>query len=119
VAIQHGNGPGLSDYRQGAKGGVETVTLNNTQLPSHNHSAAGKVKAVSSAGNSDTPSGNSLAKAADGLPFSTGAPDAHGQANGVTVTVGNTGGNLSVENRQPYLALNYIIALQGVFPSRS
>lgn len=37
----------------------------------------------------------------------------------VTVTVGNTGGNQGVNNMQPYLAVNYIIALEGIFPSRS
>ena len=119
-AIHAGNGPGLSDRRLGSKGGVENVTLNVTQIPSHNHTASGKVKAVVAPGNSNNPINKNfgLAPAGNNL-YNAAATNLGMAANNVEVAIGNTGGGQSHENRQPWLAIYYIIALQGVFPSRS
>ncbi len=130
------NGPGLSDYRLGAKGGVEHVTLNVSEIPSHSHLAsitdvAVSLKASSAAANLHTPTaGASLAAGNESTGRTTSpvqmyneaTPDitlAGGSTSATNVTIANTGGNLSHENRQPFLTINYIIALQGVFPSRS
>lgn len=106
------HGAGLSDYRLGQKGGTEHVTLTVSQMPSHNHS----INAVSATGNNAAPQNNLLANTA-GLDreYSNANHDVQMNPN----MVGNNGGNQSHENRQPYLAINYIIALQGIFPSRS
>ena len=112
VAIGPRNGPGLSDYRQGARGGLETVTLNQTQIPSHTHPAA----LATASGPADDPQ-------AAGRYLASGRVDVYSQTPGgpslAGLTVGNTGGNQSHENRMPYLALNYVICLQGIFPSRA
>lgn len=112
TAIGPGNGPGLSSYREGQKGGVEHVTLNASQMPTHNHT----IRAVTSAGNSTTPTNHVLAdSAAFDDEFSNATPNTSMSSAMVT----NAGGNQSHENRQPFLAIYYIIALQGIFPSRS
>lgn len=122
------NGPGLSDYRLGQRGGAQTNTLNVTQIPSHNHAATGTVKASSSDGTTNDPTGNILAAGktpidrsniVDANIYTSPAPNTNMAANEVTVTVGNTGGNQPINNLQPYLAVNYIIALVGIFPSRN
>lgn len=111
VAIGPRNGPGLSDYRQGQRGGVETVTLNVNEIPSHTHAAA----LATSAGPAD-------AAQAAGHYLATSRADVYSQTPGgpslAGLTIGNTGGNLSHENRMPYLAINYIICMFGIFPSR-
>ncbi|MEL6718505.1 MAG: tail fiber protein [Bacteroidota bacterium] len=129
--IQHGTGPGLSTYRLGQRGGVETVTLNSTQIPAHNHTVAlsGNPKLHLGAGlaDSDLGNGNAIAASTSGdTIFTDQAPNAGAKLSdtsisleGVTTAVGLTGGNLSHENRSPYLAVNFIICLQGVFPSRN
>lgn len=112
VAVQHGRGPGLSDYRVGQRGGLEEVTLNSLQIPPHGHS--GQVITSDSVGSENAPAGNYIAP-------HTGAfsEDATSGAKLEGVVSDNSGGNQAHNNMQPYLAVNYIIALQGTFPSRS
>lgn len=128
VAMSAGNGPGLSSRVWGQKGGGEYNILNQTQLPSHTHTATGTVKAANIEGTTNNPTGNVLALAktaidrsnvVDSNIYAPAAGNTNMSANGVTVTVGNTGGNQSVNNMQPYLVVRYIIALQGYFPSRN
>jgi microcystin-dependent protein len=131
AAIHAGNGPGLSDRRLGAKGGSETNTLNTTQLPSHNHTGTGKLVVSNAPAAASDPTGGVPAVANGRVVSGAGnggqvqvngwgtTGNGHGANNGVAVTINNTGGNQSVNNMQPWLAINYIIALQGVFPSRS
>lgn len=127
TAIHAGNGPGLSDRRLGSKGGTETNTLNVTHLASHSHSGSFGVN--KSAGTTDSPA-NAFPAPISGRALST--PPANMQMTGYgatksgtgtmasnSVVVGNTGGGQPVNNMQPWLAVNYIIALQGIFPSRS
>lgn len=127
TAIHAGNGPGLSDRRLGSKGGTETNTLNVTQLASHNHSVTLKVNKTFSS--SDDPT-NRFPGVISGRTLTTPPVNTQLSAynsakeSGVnmasgSIVVGNTGGNQSVNNMQPWLAINYIIALQGIFPSRS
>jgi microcystin-dependent protein len=121
--IHAGRGDGLSNRRLGSRGGVETVTLNVTQIPSHNHAAAGTVTASFAPpnfANSFNPTEASFGAPQPGTNIYTdGASNVNMKANNVNVTVGNTGGTQSHQNMAPYLTVNYIIALQGIFPSRS
>ncbi|QNM85414.1 phage tail protein [Polaribacter pectinis] len=134
--MHFGNGPGLSDYRLGAKGGVEQVVLNQTQMPSHNHFATAtevtvSLKASSAEADLHVPvAGSSLAagnevngRGTDPIQmYNSSTPDVTlggGTSSATNVTIANSGGNLSHENRQPFLTVNYLIALQGIFPPRS
>lgn len=109
VAVGAGNGPGLSQVVLGEMAGVENVTLTNTQMPSHNHALNG----ASGPGNTGNPGGAVLA-AQDALAFTAGSPNV---AMGVQ-SVGVSGGNQPFTVRNPYLGLNYIICMYGIFPSR-
>ena len=126
VAIGFGQGSGLANYTQGDKGGVETVTLTVNQMPAHTHAFTPgtlAINAVSAAGNAQSPDGALPATEAVGVTatYSTAGPDttmAPAALSG-SPTIGNTGGSQPLPILQPYLALNYIIALQGIFPSRN
>ncbi|MGH1337050.1 MAG: phage tail protein [Aureispira sp.] len=105
-------GAGLTPYREGQFGGQEHVTLTNSQMPSHSHNLNADVNP----GTTNVPTNHILANtAAFDNEYSTATPNTslNSQA------IGTSGGNQSHENRQPFLAINYIIATQGVFPSRS
>ncbi|HKJ79891.1 MAG TPA: tail fiber protein [Prolixibacteraceae bacterium] len=106
-----GRGPGLTARTLGQNTGVETVLLNANQIPSHNH----VLNVCEETGDSNIPEGNSFAKSAIPIAsvYSNQPPDKTGG------TAGNAGGGQSHNNMQPYLSLNYIIALQGLYPSRS
>jgi microcystin-dependent protein len=115
VAVGMGNGPGLSPYNQGQMAGSETVTLLQTEMPMHNH----LLNVSGSGATSTTPSGNVLAVSAlpDESPVNTYGPTPNATAN--PQAIGMAGGNQPHQNIQPYLALNYCIALEGIFPSRN
>jgi microcystin-dependent protein len=117
-----GHGPGLSDYRQGPGGGYEQVRLSIPNLPSHDHSASGTVKASftppAGQGNQPLPTNNNLAGNGTNM-YSNQATNVEMAAGNVDVKVGETGGNMPFSVVQPWCAVQIIIALQGVFPSRS
>jgi microcystin-dependent protein len=119
VGMHAGHGPGLSDRRLGARLGTEYNILNTIQLPSHNHTGAGTVKVAAIPGDQRIPTNRNLAGSSSDFQYSDTAPNASMAANNVEVTVGNTGGSQPVYNIQPSEVIHYIIALQGVFPSRS
>jgi len=127
AAIAPGSGPGLPTYRLGQRSGSPTNTLTANQLPSHTHAAAGTTKVSNADGTTNNPEGKVLATGKAVVDRSTSfnaniygdASNANMAVNEVSVTLGNTGGNQSINNMQPYLATNYIIALQGLYPSRS
>lgn len=135
--IGQGQGPGLSYYALGQIGGTENTTLTINNLPAHSHSApiTGAPTVVVNSGNAavGTPTaGLSLAApgTGSGRNFSpvNGYIDAtpnvalsvgSATAGSLAVTIGSTGGNQPVSIVQPYLAINYIICMQGIFPSRN
>ncbi|CAM1346404.1 phage tail protein [Tenacibaculum crassostreae] len=134
VAISAGQGPGLQNYPQAAKGGAELRTLTITQMPSHNHtlSLTGLAGAVdipvnTNSGDEDesNPGAGVLANNGGDRFASEATPNAKygGQTLPVTVTGNgttlNNGGNQSFDNRQPYTVVRYIICLQGIYPSRN
>jgi microcystin-dependent protein len=107
VPVHFGQGPGLSSYSLGQAAGVESVTLIASQLPAHNHT----VNASTQSDITGNPTGNFPA---GGASYDT---TANTTMNGAMV--GGGGGNQPHENLQPYLALNFCIALAGIFPSRN
>jgi microcystin-dependent protein len=109
-------GPGLSLHDLGEIGGVESVTLLLSEMPFHSHNV-GRAKAAN--GDSVTPVGNVWAQAAAGRGAAAlyKEPPPTGQVN--VTSLAPTGGSLPHNNMQPYLTLNFCIALQGVFPPRS
>lgn len=125
--IQQGRGPGLSSYREGQKGGVEHVILNTTQIPAHTHGFTNpKYNEFFTDDNSTAdPSATKYFYVDDTtLPFTnnTSKLSTLGTEGVVTNKNGqilNNGGGMDHTNQQPYLALNYIICIQGLFPSRS
>jgi microcystin-dependent protein len=118
AAMHAGTGPGLSPRRLGEEGGTESNTLSINEMPTHTHIAT--TNCVGAAGNANTAPGNLWSNDAGNqsgtYSSTTGTTDAMA-ANAVTLA--NTGGSIPVNNLQPYQVVNFIIALQGVFPSRS
>lgn len=113
VPIHAGQGPGLSNYQLGQVGGTENVTLLTSQLPAHSHA----VNAVASGGDQASPVGNLPAVESTGTSKDYSSVAATGQMGAGMVA--NTGGGQPVPVVQPYGCVNYIIALQGIFPSRN
>ncbi len=107
-----GPGPGLTTYSWGESSGSETVALAQSQMPIHTHA----LKASSVAGNQASPTGNVLARTGTMDPeYFNGAPTITMHAE----SIGVTGNSQPVSVMQPYLAMNYCIALEGIFPSRN
>ena len=110
VPVGTGQGPGLTSIVLGEQAGTETVTLISTNLPAHNHT----VNAAASA-TSKNPSGRVPGLTAAGSSYAD-TPD------GVTMNpqmLGLTGGSQPFATRNPYLGLNYVIAIEGIFPARN
>ncbi len=120
VPIHSGQGPGLSSYQQGQKGGVESVTLAAQQIPAHTHTVSATAKAVAGGGNQSAPGDHTWAADPRGATniYSDATPDTDMKAGSVEVTAENTGGSQAHENRSPYLPVKFIIALEGIYPSR-
>ncbi len=114
VPLHFGQGTGLSPYTLGQTAGVESVTLQTPQIPAHAHSYT--PQATTAAGAAISPAGAVWAASGTG---DTIYQKAASNTTMAAQTIGNTGGGQAHENRQPLLALNYIIALAGIFPSRS
>lgn len=112
VPLHPGSGPGLSPYTLGQSTGFESVTLQVPQIPSHSHGFA----APCSDGlpTSPSPVGGMLANQDQTQFYASSGTDS--MAPGTSTAVG---GSLPHENRQPLLAINFIIALEGIFPSRN
>ena len=111
VPVSTGQGPGLQPYTLGQTGGEETVTLTSDQMPAHTHSFnAGIVPPITTS----TAAGNVLGQGAK--IYTTGTTPNAKMSPGALAA---TGGSQSHENRMPTLTMNWIIATQGIFPSRS
>ena len=119
IAMHSGSAPGLTPVRQGERIGQETVTLLTANLPPHTHTASGTMLAAEVPGKERKPGGNSLAGSASDTQYANQTATTPMSANSVNVTVGNTGGGLSVDIRNLHLGIQYIICLFGQFPSRS
>ncbi|MGD2115232.1 MAG: tail fiber protein [Acidobacteriota bacterium] len=110
--MQPGRGPGLTDRRLGQRGGVETVTLSEAQMPNHSHI----VMASGEDADDDDPN--------DHVTATTVGVRLYNQSSNPLVSFASqalvgAGGSQAHNNMQPYLTMNYIIALVGLYPSRS
>ena len=107
-----GRGPGLTSYRLGQKSGVENVTLSEAQMPNHTHS----MMANGFPASFQIPQTNrTFVRSSNGNAYHTSSS---------LVAMGDrmldsTGGSQDHNNLQPFLTMNFIIALVGIFPSRS
>jgi len=110
--VSSGQGPGLSSYDLGGTGGVEQVTLTISQLPPHSHQAFGSTNVATTA----APAGDTWATQTRADLFSSSGGTAMAPQ---ALALAPTGGAQPHENRSPYLVMNYVIALQGIFPSRT
>lgn len=119
VPVHPGTGPGLPPVQLGQQLGLESTTLTTSQLPAHNHPATLTVKATTTDANRDNPTNHIMAKDKGEATYLPAAANVDMAPGTVEATVGPIGGNLFFDNRQPSLALHYVICLYGTYPSRS
>jgi microcystin-dependent protein len=108
--IGQGQSPGASSYTMGERGGTETVTINMQQFPAHTHAflATTDSGGVNSAAGAALGSGQTIYKDSPGLI----------NAMNTAMLSPSSGGSQPHENLQPYLTCNWIIAMEGIFPSQ-
>ena len=116
VPVGSGQLSGGGAYNLGQTGGAESVALTSPQMPAHTHPVTGTMQ-TAEFGDPSTPRSNFLAADAN-AQFSAGPANAS-MGSAAQGTLGISGGGQSHENRQPVLGINYVIALQGIFPSRN
>jgi microcystin-dependent protein len=112
AALGAGQMPGGQTYVQGERVGSETVTLLAGNLPAHSHGV--KVPVTEASATNDVPGGRILA--AQNSSFYAALNTADGNYGGVVMSP--VGQNAPVDIRKPFVVLNYIIALQGIYPPR-
>ena len=119
LIVQPGQGPGLSAYNLGQMSGSETETLTANEMPTHNHTLTGvTVNANSTAGSATTPTGN-VPALDTGVQHYASSPDVQMAAASVAGTTTAAGGGTPHPNTMPSLGMYYVIATQGIFPSRN
>ncbi|WP_417784924.1 phage tail protein [Tenacibaculum sp.] len=125
IPLGEGSNLELSSYLLGQKGGEEKNILTEEELPRHNHSASGTLKASNTDGTTNNPEGNSLAigkvtldrtNTVEANNFNTSTANIEMAENDIVVNVDERGNGKPFSNLQPYLAINYIIALEGRVP---
>lgn len=132
VAVGTGQGLGMStNYELGQVGGIEDVTLLTSQMPAHNHfmsenlTATAAIPATNGDAATNEPSGTGYAITSNGLQMYNSAATpgvSMGGSTGsytATMTMLPSGGSAPHNNIQPYQALNFIICLEGIYPSRN
>ncbi|HYP14049.1 MAG TPA: tail fiber protein [Bryobacteraceae bacterium] len=113
VPMSSGQGPGLSPRTLGETAGEETVTLLNSQMPAHNH----MLSCDNNPSNQTEPSGNLFgAESASATQVYSSGP-ANALMNVAALSA--SGGSQPHDNMPPYQCVNFIIALEGIFPSRN
>ena len=113
LAVDMGSGPGLTPRDLGETGGASAVTLTVAEIPAHTHSVI-----TSPTSNDASPVGATFGGAARGHSPAYAAAGT-GTVNMSAGAVAQTGGGQAHDNMPPYLALNFCIALLGIFPPRS
>ncbi len=112
IPLHQGQGNGTSNYTIGQVGGSESVTLTSGQVPSHTHQA----QCFTGGSNSGSPVNALWAQASNDNPYKSATTGAASMAPGA---IGLAGGNQPHANLMAYQALNYIIALEGIFPTQN
>lgn len=115
IPIHPGRGPGLTYRYLGERGGGPAVSLDVSQMPSHNHDMV----VTKEAGTTNNPAGLYPAKHMDPLKGKIYKEDPALDSHFALPAVANTGQGVAHENRQPYLTIPFCIALDGLFPQRS
>lgn len=114
VPMHPGRGPGLTSRRLGQRGGSEMISLTEAQMPNHTHT----MRTYSRPGNLFQPDTNrSLSRSRNGFAYQSNNTSSLVALNSNSLL--STGGSQPHNNMQPFLAMNFIIALQGLYPSRS
>ncbi|MCB9630425.1 MAG: phage tail protein [Sandaracinaceae bacterium] len=111
LPMHAGTGPGLTPMRLGERGGVERVTLTELQIPSHRHAPVGSSDLAVEA----NPGGAVLAATSSVDLYSSAAPDTTLSP----LASAQVGGSQNHTNEMPFTCVNFIIALFGIYPSRS
>jgi len=109
--LHQGQGAGLSARFIGEQGGTQFVTLLTSEMPSHSHNAVGRAFLA----NQQFPAGKSWGGNQTARQYNANAPDGNMNVQALSIS----GGNQPHNNLQPYLVVNFIIAMQGVFPPRN
>lgn len=109
--MQWGSGPGLTPRSLGEQGGADAVTLLDAQMPQHTH----QLNASNRLGRSGNPTDNALATSSGAAIYTANPPDT--QMN--FQALARAGSSAPHNNLQPYLTMQFCIALQGVYPPRS
>lgn len=121
TAIHQGQGQGLSNYVLGQMSGTENVTMTSGQLPPHNHtlvSITGTPTAVNATGNTDNPTNARPANGGVSVYGTSGDGSGMGASTGI-VQSAIAGGSQPFSVISPLLAMNYVIAVEGIYPSRN
>lgn len=118
--IGTGQGPGLANYTLGQAGGAPTVTLQQNNMPAHNHDGTVQVSlgCDSNPGNEPAPDGFYPAGFAQAYG-ATATPGVTMTAPTYTIAMGTAGGSLPFSVMQPYQCVYYVICVAGIFPSRN
>lgn len=127
VPVGQGQGPGLSNYEMGQMSGVESTTLNVTQMPQHTHvptlSVTAALHAESINGTANNPNGKMLASGTgiyvDPDPANNRTMAAESIVVTSSLTIAPAGGSQPLSLLTPYLAVNYSICTEGIFPPRN
>jgi microcystin-dependent protein len=122
AAVGQGQGPGLPSYTMGEKAGNTTVTILTSNMPAHIHTlnaARVSVRASSSPASEQDPTG--MFPAVTTSPIYSDTPTTNAFTGGTVVsgTTDITGSGMPISIVNPYLCMNYSIAIQGIFPSRN
>ena len=112
VPMHFGNGPDGVNYQMGESGGVESVTLTTQQIPVHTHTLIGSSGGATQTG----PGGNIYATSAQ-VEYATAGLTTDSNMNAAAISP--VGGSQPHENLQPYICINYILSLFGLFPSQT
>ncbi len=112
--VSPGTGPGLPTYVQGSIDGAEYRYILTNNMPVHSHD--GTLHVSRETGDALSPSGNFIAATEEVELFQSSSNGTMGQN---AQTVGNTGGGQPIYNRQPFIGINYIVCLLGIYPSRN
>lgn len=117
IPVGAGQGSGLSNIQLGQVGGANGITLTTNSLPAHTHTATATVGTNSGSGNSNNPAAKVVTAAPGNLYAASAA--ANGKFGGVSATLSATGGSQPFDHNMPYLGINILICVEGIFPSRN